>query len=121
MDVDLHGLFRNNHSYDYDDYVYTGEDHDHQSSHTCGFVAVFVPLLYSVGLLLGLLGNGLVLIILWRKRRHLDVMDVFVLHLGAVDVLLMLTLPIWAVDAVKGWIFGTGLCKLTGALFKVRG
>lgn len=119
MDVDLHGLFKSNSSFDYEeDYVYMEEDH--QSSRTCGFVTVFIPLLYCVGLLLGLLGNGLVLVILWCKRRQLSVMDVFILHLGVVDVLLMLTLPIWAVDAVKGWILGTGLCKLTGALFKIN-
>lgn len=119
MDVDLHGIFEQNNTFDYDDYVYTEEDH--HPSRICGFVAVFIPLLYSVALLFGVLGNGLVLVILWRKRRNLSVMDVFVLHLGVVDVLLMLTLPFWAVDAGKGWIFGTGLCKLTGAVFKVRG
>ncbi|KAI7806684.1 C-X-C chemokine receptor type 3.3 [Triplophysa rosa] len=121
MDVELHGLFEHNNSFDYGDYyVYTEEEDNHSSSRICSFVAVFIPLLYSVALLFGLLGNGLLLVTLWRKRRNLSVMDVFILHLGVVDVLLMLTLIFWAVDAVKGWIIGTGLCKLTGALFKIN-
>lgn len=119
MDVDLHGLFKNNKTFDYDDdYVYT--DEDSQLCQSCGFVTVFIPLLYSVGLLWGLLGNGLVLLTLWSKRQKLSVMDIFILHLGIADVLLMLTLPLWAVDAVRGWIMGTGSCKLAGALFKIN-
>ncbi|XP_055066571.2 C-X-C chemokine receptor type 3 [Misgurnus anguillicaudatus] len=118
MDVDLHGLWENNTTFDYDDYVYT--DVDSQPCQFCGFVTVFIPLLYSVGLLWGLLGNGLVLLILWSKRRKWSVMDIFILHLGVADVLLMLTLPLWAVDAVRGWIIGTGFCKLAGALFKMN-
>ncbi|KAA0703154.1 C-X-C chemokine receptor type 3 [Triplophysa tibetana] len=118
MELDLQGLFGQKNFSDYEDYVYT--DEDHHSKNTCGFVSVFIPLVISLALLFGLLGNGLVLVTLWRKRRNFSVMDVFILHLGVVDVLLMVTLPFWAVDAVKGWIIGTELCKLTGAVFKIN-
>lgn len=84
------------------------------------FDSIFKPILYSLALVVGLLGNGLVLIVLWKKRAGLNVTDIFILHLCLADILLLLTLPFWAVEAVKGWIFGTPLCKLTGALFKVR-
>ncbi|KAG1947800.1 C-X-C chemokine receptor type [Pimephales promelas] len=118
MEVDLHGLFKDNKTFDYDDYEY--KEVICASSTVSGALAVFIPLLYTVGLLCGLLGNGLVLVILWRKRLNLSVMDIFIFHLTVSDTLLLLTLPLWAVDAVKGWNMGTGLCKLAGALFKIN-
>lgn len=117
MEVELHGLFEENKTFDYYDYEY--KEVVCPSSTVSGALAVFIPLLYSVGLLWGLLGNGLVLVILWHKRLNLSVMDIFISHLSVSDTLLLLTLPLWAVDAVKGWNMGTGLCKLAGALFKV--
>lgn len=83
------------------------------------FDSIFIPVLYSLALVVGLLGNGLVLVVLWKKRQSLNVTDIFILHLSLADTLLLMTLPFWAVEAVKGWIFGTALCKLNGALFKV--
>ncbi|XP_062395001.1 C-X-C chemokine receptor type 3-like [Sardina pilchardus] len=84
------------------------------------FAAVFIPVLYSVALVLGLLGNGLVLAVLWKKKRTWSVTDTFILHLALADVLLLFTLPFWAVEASKGWIFGTALCKINGAMFKMN-
>ncbi|KAL0172364.1 hypothetical protein M9458_032675, partial [Cirrhinus mrigala] len=116
MQVDLHGLFENNDSLDYDpNYEYDGAVCP--SSTVSGALAIFVPMLYSVGFLCGLLGNGLVLAILLPKRRK-SAMDIFILLLSVTDSLLLLTLPFWAVDAVKGWIMSSGLCKLSGVLFE---
>uniref|UniRef100_A0A671T2I0 C-X-C chemokine receptor type 3 n=2 Tax=Sinocyclocheilus anshuiensis TaxID=1608454 RepID=A0A671T2I0_9TELE len=84
------------------------------------FDSIFIPVLYSLALVVGLVGNGLVLVVLWKKRMSLNVTDIFILHLCLADILLLLTLPFWAVEAVKGWIFDTALCKLTGALFKIN-
>ncbi|XP_056125895.1 C-X-C chemokine receptor type 3.1 [Rhinichthys klamathensis goyatoka] len=84
------------------------------------FDSIFIPVLYSLALVVGLLGNGLVLVVLWKKRQSLNVTDIFILHLSLADTLLLMTLPFWAVEAVKGWIFGTALCKLNGAIFKIN-
>ncbi|KAJ8287717.1 hypothetical protein COCON_G00003760 [Conger conger] len=84
------------------------------------FQAVFIPVLYSLALVLGLLGNGLVLGVLFQLRRTWSVTDTFILHLAVADTLLLLTLPFWAVEATQGWIFGTELCKLMGAIFKIN-
>ncbi|KAI5105932.1 C-X-C chemokine receptor type 3-2, partial [Silurus meridionalis] len=83
-------------------------------------VATFFSVLYSVALLLGLLGNVLMLVVLWQKRCSWSVTDAFVLHMSVADLLLLLTVPLWAVDAVRGWSFGSGVCKLTGVLFKIN-
>ncbi|KAG5270947.1 hypothetical protein AALO_G00174130 [Alosa alosa] len=128
---------------EYAGYVFTGDDllfddnYDYSNSsigyeETCcagnvcdqdrsmEFAAVFIPVLYSVALVLGLLGNGLVLAVLWKKKRTWSVTDTFILHLALADVLLLFTLPFWAVEASRGWIFGTALCKITGAVFKIN-
>ncbi|KAF4103342.1 C-X-C chemokine receptor type 3-like [Onychostoma macrolepis] len=84
------------------------------------FDSIFIPVLYSVALVVGLVGNGLVLVVLWKKRLYLNITDIFILHLSLADILLLLTLPFWAVEAANEWIFGTVLCKLTGALFKIN-
>ncbi|XP_060726624.1 C-X-C chemokine receptor type 3.3 isoform X2 [Tachysurus vachellii] len=113
--LDLHGLFEHNSTFDYSDYEYKDDCNIRRS-----VLAIFVPILYSVALILGLIGNVLVLVVLWQKRRNWSITDAFVLHLSVADVLLLLTMPLLAVDAVKGWSFGSGLCKLTGVLFKIN-
>ncbi|XP_041649627.1 C-X-C chemokine receptor type 3.1 [Cheilinus undulatus] len=86
------------------------------------FEAVFIPVLYSAAFLVGVLGNGVLLGVLARSRRAWSVTDNFILHLGVADVLLLLTLPFWAAQAVQdqGWTFGTPLCKITGAVFTIN-
>ncbi|XP_059363635.1 C-X-C chemokine receptor type 3-like [Carassius carassius] len=116
--VELHGLFEINKTFDYGDYEYM--EVVCPSSTVSGALAVFMPLLYSLGFLWGLLGNGLVLALLWLKRLNLSVMDIFILLLSLTDSLLLFTLPLWAVDAVKGWIMGAKLCKLSGVLFEIN-
>lgn len=96
---------------------YDGEVCDQQQS--MEFEKKFLPILYSLALLLGLLGNGLVLVVLIQKRKTWSVTDVFILNLSVADLLLLFTFPLWAVDAAVGWSFSNGLCKLAGVTFKV--
>ncbi|KAL1259321.1 hypothetical protein QQF64_009898 [Cirrhinus molitorella] len=83
------------------------------------FDSIFIPVIYSLALVMGLVGNGLVLVIVWKKRQSMKATDIFILHLSLADILLLLTLPFWTVDAANEWIFGTPLCKLIGAVFKI--
>ncbi|CAJ1062616.1 C-X-C chemokine receptor type 3-2 [Xyrichtys novacula] len=118
MEVDLHGLFEN-FSYNYKDYVYIEDPEDPESG---GGTAVFISVLYSLAVAVGLFGNGLLLVILFLKRRSWSVSDTLILHLSVSDVLLLLTLPFWAAQAalLDGWCFGGFLCKLSGALFNIN-
>ncbi|XP_068426068.1 C-X-C chemokine receptor type 3.1 [Clinocottus analis] len=84
------------------------------------FEAVFIPALYSVAFVLGVLGNGVLLGVLVQSRKTWSVTDTFILHLGVADVLLLVTLPFWAAQSVHGWTFGTPLCKITGAVFTIN-
>ncbi|KAM9405509.1 C-X-C chemokine receptor type 3-like [Salvelinus alpinus] len=111
---------------------YDGDDNETYSDTCCStggvcsmeegmrFDAVFLPIFYSLTLVLGLLGNGLVLLVLVQRRRSWSVTDTFILHLGMADTLLLLTLPLWAVQAAGEWSFGTPLCKITGAMFTIN-
>ncbi|XP_037309979.2 C-X-C chemokine receptor type 3-like [Pungitius pungitius] len=117
MEVDLDGLFRPNYTFDDDeDYQYEGDPEPGAGG------AAHAPVLYSLGLVLGLVGNGLLLALLAKKRRSWSTTDTFVLHLSAADVLLLVTLPLWAAQAAQrgGWSFGDFLCKISGAAFNVN-
>ncbi|XP_006896047.1 PREDICTED: c-X-C chemokine receptor type 3-like [Elephantulus edwardii] len=84
------------------------------------FDRAFLPTLYGLLFLLGLLGNGAVATVLLKQREVLSSTDTFLLNLAVADALLVLTLPLWAVDAAVQWVFGTGLCKVAGALFNIN-
>lgn len=86
------------------------------------FQATFIVVLYSLTFVVGVLGNGLLLGVLVQSRSSWSVTDTFILHLALADVLLLVTLPVWAVQAARadGWTFGTPLCKITGSVFMVR-
>nr|UOF75623.1 CXCR3a2 [Bostrychus sinensis] len=84
------------------------------------FKATFIPVLYSLVFAVGVLGNGALLVVLFRSRKNWSVTDTFILHLCVADVLLLVTLPFWASEAVSGWTFGTPLCKITGAVFMIN-
>ena len=85
------------------------------------FEAVFIPVLYSLALLVGVLGNSLLLWVLGQRSKNTwSVTDNFIVHLGVADSLLLATLPFWATQATPvGWVFGTPFCKIAGALFTV--
>ncbi|XP_011369719.1 C-X-C chemokine receptor type 3 [Pteropus vampyrus] len=84
------------------------------------FDRAFMPALYSLLFVLGLLGNGAVAAVLLSQRAALSSTDTFLLNLAVADMLLVLTLPLWAVDAALQWVFGSELCKVAGALFNVN-
>lgn len=73
--------------------------------------------LYSLVCVLGLLGNGLVVVLAGCRLKR-TVSTVWFLHLAAADLLLNAFLPLYAAYAALGfhWPFGTALCKLSSFL-----
>ncbi|XP_043973258.1 C-X-C chemokine receptor type 3-like [Gambusia affinis] len=111
--VILGGLFNQTQPYDYpDDYEFEDEDVDK---------AAWIPILFSILVIVGLLGNGLLLAVLARKRRPWRVLDSFILQLGMVDILLLLTLAFYATHDTQtcGWCSQTVL-RVCGAFFKIN-
>lgn len=100
------------------------EDEDFADYHTVcdkqdvrSFAGVFLPVVYTLALILGLAGNSLVIFVYLSHKRLRTLTDVFILNLAFADLLLLLTLPFWAADAVNGWEIGTAACKITSALY----
>uniref|UniRef100_UPI00398F4A4C C-X-C chemokine receptor type 3-like n=1 Tax=Pristiophorus japonicus TaxID=55135 RepID=UPI00398F4A4C len=84
------------------------------------FYNVFLPIFYLAIFCVGLLGNGIALAVLLRNRRMLAVTDIYILYLTIADILLVASLPFWAIETVKGWVFGSTACKIIGAMFNIN-
>ncbi|KAM4735672.1 C-X-C chemokine receptor type 3-like [Anableps anableps] len=117
--VILGGIFNQTEPIDYDDdYEYKEEDGANVGANAG---AVWISLLYSVLVIIGLLGNGLLLAVLVHKRRSWSISDSFILQLCVVDILLLVTLPFYAAHDNQscGWCSPTFL-KICGAVFKIN-
>ncbi|KAG9355934.1 hypothetical protein JZ751_000778 [Albula glossodonta] len=85
------------------------------------FRRYYEPPLYWLIVILGGLGNLLVVWIYLHFRNRLKTMtDVYLLNLAVADLLFLGTLPFWAADAVNGWTFGHGMCKVVSAVYKIN-
>lgn len=71
---------------------------------------------YALVTLLSFLGNSIVMLVILSRRSCCSVTDVYLLNLAIADLLFSLTLPFWAVSKLKGWTFGTPLCKMVSLL-----
>ncbi|XP_023130974.1 C-X-C chemokine receptor type 4b [Amphiprion ocellaris] len=91
-------------------------DFDPDYQEPCGsalssdFNKIFLPTVYGIIFVLGIIGNGLVVVVMGYQKKVKTMTDKYRLHLSVADLLFVLTLPFWAVDAVKTWYFGSFLC-----------
>ncbi|NXW93063.1 APJA protein, partial [Alopecoenas beccarii] len=78
-----------------------------------------LPLLYLLVFALGLSGNGLVLLTVWRgPRARRRSADAYIGNLALADLAFVATLPLWAAYTALRfhWPFGAALCKLSSFL-----
>ncbi|XP_023806793.1 C-X-C chemokine receptor type 4 isoform X2 [Oryzias latipes] len=54
------------------------------------------------------------------QKKVKNMTDKYRLHLSVADLLLVLTLPFWAVDAVKTWYFGGFVCVSAHVIYTVN-
>ncbi|XP_070620715.1 C-X-C chemokine receptor type 3-like [Erythrolamprus reginae] len=107
-------------------YYYDNSSYDCCSDMVCSenpyqeFSERFLPSFYALIFLLGLGGNLMVIAVLLLDRVSLFGNDIFVFNLAIADILLVVTLPFWAAQAVLGWIFKGFLCKLIGSILKIN-
>ncbi|XP_023976862.1 chemerin-like receptor 1 [Physeter macrocephalus] len=80
-------------------------------------VRIFLVVVYSIICFLGILGNGLVIIIATCKMKK-TVNTVWFLNLAVADFLFNVFLPIHITYAAMGyhWVFGTAMCKISNFL-----
>ncbi|XP_067309163.1 type-1 angiotensin II receptor [Pseudorasbora parva] len=77
------------------------------------FIFTFIPIVYSCNFIIGIVGNSLVVAVIYFCLKLKTVANIFVLNLAVSDLTFLLTLPIWAIYTAKGyrWVFGSFLCK----------
>ncbi|XP_041659730.1 C-C chemokine receptor type 4-like [Cheilinus undulatus] len=81
------------------------------------FGASFIPIFYYVNFLLSYLGNGLVLVIIYKYEKLNTVTNIFLLNMVLSNLLFASSLPFWAIYHQSEWIFGTALCKMVSSAY----
>ncbi|XP_076018407.1 chemokine (C-C motif) receptor 12a [Genypterus blacodes] len=81
------------------------------------FGAQFIPFFYHVNFVLSYLGNGLVLIIIYKYENLNTVTNIFLLNLVFSNILFASSLPFWATYHSSEWIFGLTLCKIVSCAY----
>ncbi|NXP55272.1 XCR1 protein, partial [Heliornis fulica] len=83
------------------------------------FYTHLTTILYTLTFLLSLLGNTLVLWILFKYENLTSLTNTSIMNLCISDLVFSCMLPFWAVDQSFGWIFGEFLCKAVNGVFSV--
>ncbi|NWR35300.1 CCR4 protein, partial [Tachuris rubrigastra] len=83
------------------------------------FSASFLPVLHSLVFLVGLTGNILVIVVLFKYKRLKSMTDVYLLNLAISDLLFVLSLPFWSYFTIDQWVFGTPCCKIISWIYLV--
>lgn len=101
-------------------------DFDMDFQEPCGralsnnFNKIFLPTVYGIIFILGIIGNGLVVVVMGYQKKVKTMTDKYRLHLSLADLLFVLTLPFWAVDAASTWYFGNFLCVSVHVIYTVN-
>nr|QZC92269.1 chemokine (C-C motif) receptor 8.1 [Sebastes schlegelii] len=81
--------------------------------------ANFLPALYAIFFILGLLGNSLVIWVIVCGTQLRSMTDVCLLNLAVADLLLVCTLPFLAHQARDQWVFGDAMCKVVLGIYHI--
>uniref|UniRef100_A0A8C5Q0U7 C-X-C motif chemokine receptor 5 n=1 Tax=Leptobrachium leishanense TaxID=445787 RepID=A0A8C5Q0U7_9ANUR len=114
--------FRNYSAFNVNDtsnFVCLGSFLENSSEKVVTFEKIF-SFVYMLVFLMGIIGNGLVLLVLLRHHHLRSTTDNFLLHLAVADLLMLITFPFSASESVFGWIFGDFMCKTVGVLFHLN-
>ncbi|XP_039872618.1 somatostatin receptor type 3-like [Simochromis diagramma] len=78
-----------------------------------GLAGIFIPLIYCIVCVVGLVGNTLVIHVVVNYTKHESVTNIYILNLAIADELFMLGLPFLAVqNALLSWPFGSLMCRV---------
>ncbi|XP_046899741.1 C-C chemokine receptor type 7 isoform X1 [Hypomesus transpacificus] len=83
------------------------------------FRSWFMPIFYSVICFFGFVGNLLVILTFYYFKRLKTMTDVYLLNLSFADLLVALSLPLWASNAMTKWVLGLAACKMMYTVYKV--
>ncbi|XP_041641538.1 somatostatin receptor type 5 [Cheilinus undulatus] len=78
-----------------------------------GWAGIFIPLIYGIVCVVGLVGNTLVIHVIVNYTKNESVTNIYILNLAIADELFMLGLPFLAVqNALLSWPFGSLMCRV---------
>nr|XP_046229355.1 somatostatin receptor type 5-like [Scatophagus argus] len=78
-----------------------------------GLTGIFIPLIYGMVCVVGLVGNTLVIHVVVNYTKNESVTNIYILNLAIADELFMLGLPFLAVqNALLSWPFGSLMCRV---------
>ncbi|XP_070709031.1 type-1 angiotensin II receptor A [Pempheris klunzingeri] len=91
---------------------------------TCGmsgsheFIFTLIPIVYGCNFVIGIIGNSMVVAVIYCYMKLKTVANIFVLNLAVSDLTFLITLPMWATFTATGyhWPFGGFLCKASAGL-----
>ncbi|KAK6478629.1 type-1 angiotensin II receptor-like [Huso huso] len=88
------------------------------SSGMHNYIFTMIPIVYSFIFVVGVLGNSMVVAVIYSYVKIKTVANVFMLNLALADLTFLITLPLWAAYTALGynWHFGGFLCKLSTGL-----
>ncbi|XP_030065985.1 C-X-C chemokine receptor type 4-B [Microcaecilia unicolor] len=86
------------------------------------FNRIFLPVVFSIIFVIGIIGNGLVVIVMGYQKKSRTMTDKYRLHLSVADLLFVFTLPFWSVEAAAGWYFKIPyvLCKGINGIYTIN-
>jgi hypothetical protein len=108
--------------YDYKDFEFynTGNDSSQEHQRFLHFSKVFLPCMYVVVFVFGLVGNSLVLVIYIFDQKMKSLTDVFLMNLPLADLVFVCTLPFWAYVGFHEWVYGEVMCKILRGVYTVN-
>ncbi|XP_072240734.1 somatostatin receptor type 5-like [Leuresthes tenuis] len=78
-----------------------------------GIAGIFIPLIYGIVCIVGLVGNTLVIHVIVNYTKNESVTNIYILNLAIADELFMLGLPFLAAqNALLSWPFGSLMCRV---------
>lgn len=81
------------------------------------FSSQFLPPFYYIIFIVSMLGNGVVLFIVYKFEKLKTVTNIFLINLVVSNMVFTFTLPFQAVYHSDQWIFGEMLCKLVNSAY----
>ncbi|XP_062854164.1 C-X-C chemokine receptor type 1-like [Trichomycterus rosablanca] len=77
-------------------------------------------IIYMLIFLLAIPGNMVVGLVVGSSRYKLSPSDLFLFHLAIADIMLAVTMPLWSVYFLQGWVFGDGTCKIVSMVLEAN-
>ncbi|KAG8448768.1 hypothetical protein GDO86_015724 [Hymenochirus boettgeri] len=85
------------------------------------YEATLFPVIYSLVLFFGLIGNLAAIGIIVQHVKRGNVLGIYLANLCASDLMYIFTLPVWiAYTAKEDWFFGALSCKIVGFFFNAN-